>query len=58
MYPVFFITCGENCFTSYNPWEPFDMRTRTRMIAANFAISHDLKVGVILSKQSGEISLE
>jgi len=43
MYPVFFITCGENCFTSYNPWEPFDMRTRTRMIAANFAISHDLK---------------
>ena len=45
MYPVFFITVGENCFTSSNPWEPFDMRTRTRMIAANFAICHNLKVG-------------
>ncbi|XP_066920979.1 putative glycerophosphocholine phosphodiesterase GPCPD1 homolog 2 [Clytia hemisphaerica] len=42
-FPVFFITNGENCFTSYNPFEPYDMRTRTRMIAAHFAICHDLK---------------
>jgi len=56
MYPVFYITVGENCFTSTNPWAPLDMRARTRGFAANFAICHDLKVRTLFCIPVGNIS--
>jgi len=44
LYPVVFCTCGEDAYTTYNPWESIDIRTRTRMIGAHLCQIYNFDV--------------